>query len=168
MIVLFSKENSKLKGDLLKFLRVYGFGAVDKKIALNSKFGRDIVVCADRRKNISADNAVLVFAGCDDIGKFKIEGNAAFAVTYGMNINSAKKLLEMKLNVVNCGLANTDTVTISSMNYENILISLQRKIKNIYGKFSEPQEYSLNHMVQFSPEVLLIGVAILIIYGISP
>lgn len=49
-----------------------------------------------------------------------------------------------KINVITYGLNQKSTITISSINEENILISLQREMINIYGKYLSMEEINVN------------------------
>ena len=71
------------------------------------------------------------------------------------------------LNIVTYGLNQKATVTMSSVTEENILISLQRKMKNIYGETLEVKETNINSVkyYNFTIENILMIYTILMIYN---
>lgn len=59
---------------------------------------------------------------------------------YNENLEAIKNL---KLNVITYGMNSTATLTISSVNEEGILLTLQRAIKNSKKELIEPQEIKI-------------------------
>ena len=53
-------------------------------------------------------------------------------------------LKDVETNIIDYGLNQKSTVTASSISNENIIICLQRNIKNINGKIIETNETKIN------------------------
>ena len=58
-------------------------------------------------------------------------------------------LINIKSNIITCGLNQKSTVTFSSITDENMLISIQRGVRNREGKLIEVGEYN----VKINPDI---------------
>lgn len=59
------------------------------------------------------------------------------------NINNIKLQLDREINIITFGFNHKSTVTISSRTEENVIICIQRSIKNINNKDIQPQEINI-------------------------
>lgn len=60
------------------------------------------------------------------------------------NTNVVKELYRKNVQAITCGTSNKDTISIASIDFPRVAVSLQRNIINLSGKIVEPRENILN------------------------
>ncbi len=167
VIVLFSKRYSRLKKEILGILENYGFAVADNNYITGAVGCRDTVVCRSGRTDLKIGKSVVIFV--DDTPFFgQSVPDEAVTVIESTNTPVLRVLLNSGSSVVNCGMLKTDTLTLSSIGDTGVMVSLQRKIKNISGVTVEPQEYFFPAQKDYLPEAVMISAAVLILYGVFP
>lgn len=56
---------------------------------------------------------------------------------------SIKKLINIQSPVITCGTSSKDTISLASINGGTAVVSLQRKIENLYGETIEPMDIKI-------------------------
>lgn len=94
--------------------------------------------------------------------------NKAYYIIINSDIKNNLSLLKnVRTNIITYGFNAKATITISSINDENMLLCIQRSVKDINGKIIDEQEFSIkiekNNMNKLY--IILIIFTILAIYG---
>lgn len=66
------------------------------------------------------------------------------------NIHDIQFELEREMNIITFGFNHKSTVTVSSVTEENIVICVQRTMKNINGKDIQPKEIIIKNKKQYN------------------
>ncbi len=167
MVILFSNRKSKTEYEILEILK--NFGATH--ISDNNIFSGDqkfTVVSIYKKTNLKINKGIAVFT--DDTLRFK-EQYLPFGIT-GICEENNRHALDIfsknKTSVITCGMNAKNTVTVSSFNTENLLISLQRAISIPYGTLIEPAEFKIKLKKQYKPFSIMASTTILLLLGIYP
>lgn len=82
-----------------------------------------------------------IFASNEDLVKIILNSNKILVnADYDENLMAIKNL---KLNVISYGMNSKATLTVSSIDEESILLTLQRSIRNCKKEMIEPQEIKI-------------------------
>lgn len=94
----------------------------------------------------------------------KIIDNSKYLVINTDIDNNLRFLEDLKINVITYGFNSKTTITTSSIKQEEILVCIQRNIKNINGKVIEQQDKKVNINKKYNTNHMLGIIAILIIF----
>ena len=105
------------------------------------KEGEEIVLCGCREiEKIKSRNCILLleesFCARNRIGELQ----GCTAIVSSENECGVKLLAERGIQTVTCGLSRKDTVTISSITGERVMVSVQRELQTCSGKTVQPVE----------------------------
>ena len=111
---------------------------------------------------------VVIF--CDDTERFaaQVLPKTVFGVC---EEDSAAALMVFKnsgVAVISCGLGSKNTVTVSSISKNQMLIAFQRSFINIKGEVIEPREYRINLNKSYNTYSVLAAATALILNSIIP
>lgn len=161
-IGIISKENDSnfIKNTLTRNSKTNKFEIVNinKKSIENVKNIKfDILVINENIENLLKNSKYL-----EDII------NKAYYIIINSDIKNNLSLLKnVRTNIITYGFNAKATITISSINDENMLLCIQRSVKDINGKIIDEQEFSIkiekNNMNKLY--IILIIFTILAIYG---
>lgn len=130
-----TKKETEIKQTLKKHFQI--LNQVHTIISINNKN-------IDNIKNIKFEIIVLdanVIGNTPIIQKMILNAKVLVVNTdLEVNLNCVKNL---KLRVISYGLNSKSTLTVSSVNEETILVSLQRSIKTLKDNIIEPQEIKI-------------------------
>lgn len=84
---------------------------------------------------------IFVFKGSLGVKKDVVIPKEFIAVVSANNHSAASILRKINVFAITCGTSPKDTMSISSLDYLNAVVSLQRIIKNIDGEVIEPQDF---------------------------
>ncbi len=146
---------NKILTNKLKNVNIININEKNIENIKNVRF-ETILICGENRKILNKL----------DILK-SIISNVKYLVI-NVDIESNMVVLDnLELNVITFGFNSKSTITASSVNEDNILICVQRTIKNIKDYQIEPQEISIKQNNENINIYTLMGiVSILIIYGL--
>lgn len=85
------------------------------------------------------------------------------AVTASENKSALQLLMKSSISTVSCGMASSDTLTLSSVNDSAAVVSLQRSITTLSDKIIEPAEYPVKLTSPISEYGLLAACAVLLL-----
>ena len=127
----------------------------DKIIKINEKTMENL-------KNITFETIVIAKELKNNNNLKKILKNTKYIIV-NSDCQKTLKLLEDTLaTVITYGFNPKATITASSITDENIMISIQRNIENIYGEEIENQEIRMKH--RGNAEIEMASLAVQIIY----
>jgi len=116
--------------------------------------------------NIDTDRGIAVFKqkipGIDN--SYKIPSNF-IAVTDSENNDAVSILLKNGMQTVTCGLSQKDSITFSSRDDEDAVVSLQREIKTLNGNAVFPHEIPIKLESVKGEYPVLAAIAVLLIAG---
>lgn len=167
MVVLFSNRKSKTKKEIIEILTHCGAGYVsDRKIIASKNSLNVISEYKPIRLDIKKGIAILV----DNASHFENQDLAEgiIGICESENKNALKVFENNKTPVITCGMNPKSTVTVSSLNTNYMLISLQRSFSGMVCKEIEPQELKIKLSKKYEPFSVMASAVILLLYGIEP
>ena len=90
------------------------------------------------------------------------------AVAPSDNPTALRTLERQGPQAVTCGMSASDTVTLSSLDENRPVVSLQRNLRTLSGEQAEPGEYPVRLAAPISPYGLMAAVSILLLAGLDP
>ena len=95
----------------------------------------------DAIEDFKNSKGIFVFKGSLGFNKNIVIPKGFIAVVSANNHSAASILRKIDVFAITCGTSPKDTMSISSIDYLNAVVSLQRIIRNIDGEVIEPQEF---------------------------
>jgi len=167
MVILFSNRKSKTEREIIEILKNFGAMHISDNSISDGDY-RFTVISLYKKTDLKIKKGIAIFS--DDTQRFE-EQYLPFGIT-GICEENNKHALNLfcknKIPVITCGMGAKNTVTLSSLNNENLLISLQRTITETNGKSTEPAEFKINLKKQYEPFSVMASVAVLLLLGIFP
>ena len=150
-IVTNQKNEEFIKNEL------YNFFDINKIIFIKDKNVENI-------KNVKFETIVLD----ENINNIKylkkiLENSKYIILNADMKIN-LEYLSELKLVVITYGFNNKSTFSVSSISDNNIIICLQRIIKNVYNYKFEPQEFEVKIRKKVNVNTIILVKILKILY----
>ncbi len=167
MVILFSKRNSKKEKEIIEILTKYGGDYISDKKVYESK-GKFTIISEYKKTDVRINKGIVIFV--DDIKKLsgQIFPKGIIGICENGNTNALEIFERSKNPVISCGMNAKNTITLSSLNEENILLSLQRTLVLIDGTEAEPCELNIRLTQNYEPFSLMTCAAVLMMYGILP
>lgn len=136
----------------------------DDEIVSNG-FDTSKIICVFRKslKEIKADGCIVFLNNCSSAAKIRGE---RCCVLDGLNQSDLKLAQQSDGEVITCGRCTRDTLTFSSCTEESCVISLQRRLRRLDGKFAEPFEQPFECSKSDDRYAILCASLILILLGI--
>lgn len=155
--IISQKDYNKIENELYEKLDEKEYSIINItnetiKDIKNIKF--DVVLMSNENTIIPENNQILK----------KIIDNSKYLVINTDIDNDLKILNKIQTNVITYGFNSKTTITTSSIKQEEILVCIQRNIKNINGKIIEQQEKKININKKCNINYMLGIIAILIIF----
>lgn len=128
----------------------------------NIKFETIIIMSNDKttilnESKLNSDNVIK-----------KIINNAKYLVVNADEEINLNLIQEIKGKVITYGFNSKSTVTASSVKEDEVLLCVQRNIKNLEGKNIELQEFNINKLNSKTPTNIVMGIAtVFLLYGIE-
>ncbi len=111
------------------------------------------------------DKAVVVFSEIQDIDFLPSPPNKTVAVVDSTSKSLMKYVSQTKLPAITCGLSNKDTITLSSIDMDSAVITLQRAVTCFDATVAEPQEIPVRLSGEMDSFTLMAVAAVFIISG---
>lgn len=167
MVIIFSERKSNVADEITEILTLAGADFISDNTVCASK-GLFTVVREYKKTEITINKGVAVF--CDDTERFKeqVLPSGIIGICEDTNKNALKLFFKNRTPVISCGLGNKNTVTLSSLTDNSLLVTLQRNIKSMYGLSIEPADFKITLWKKYSPFSVMAGATILLINGIIP
>lgn len=119
------------------------------------------------RKNILHPREELVITG-DDLTNTDILARARIGICSDSDPYALSLLCESQTPVITCGMSSHNTVTLSSRTDTDCSVTLQRAVKRIDGKSTEPAEYPIILTSAHQPFTVMAASAIMLLNGATP
>lgn len=114
---------------------------------------------------ICADTSVIVFRdGREHTEGFEADGNTVAVVDSGSK-DALIAVSKTGLPAITCGLAQCDTITLSSISEDSAVINIQRSITCFDGTVAEPQEIPVSLCSSIDNFALMCAALVFILSG---
>lgn len=136
----------------------------DKSITLtdNSDF---LITGSDNFSNIISTNSILIFKDFTEIDIDLVQSQKKVAVVDSSDHVLLEKLANLKIPAITCGLSRLDTITLSSISIDRIVLNIQRGFEDFCGNFIEPQEIPVNISGENDNFLIMAVLAVFILNG---
>lgn len=167
MVILFSDRKSKTEREIIKILCGYGANYISDK-AVTGNGGSFTIVSEYKKTDICLKNGIVVFT--EETDRFR--GQKFPIGTVGICEDRNKKALQLfhdsLIPVISCGMSAKNTVTLSSLNSNSLLASLQRTVTDCRGNSLYPEEFKIKLTDSYTPFAVMASAAVLLLNGITP
>lgn len=119
------------------------------------------------RKNIAQPHEELIITDGEPF-RADILNKARIGICSDSNRNALSLLCESKTPVITCGMNSLNTVTLSSSTDSFCSLTLQRAVKCLNGKTSEPAEYPIKLTAHHQPFTVMASTVVMLLNGITP
>ncbi len=167
MVILLTERKSKTEKEILEILKKYGANHISDRL-ISDNGGKFTIVSIYKKTEILLNKGTVVFT--ENSKRFKEqkfpigiigiceERNKTAFETFKANNNA----------VIVCGINNKNTLTISSINKETFIATLQRSIIDNNGNQISPYEFKIKLTKSYSPFAVMASATILLLNGITP
>ncbi len=164
MVLLFSNRKNKLEKEIIQILTAFGADVISDKFISASGGFFTVTICYKRTDiNIKKGIALLL----DDTRRFANQELplGIIGVCEDRNETALKLFKTNGLPVITCGNNPKNTLTISSVENNNYLVTLQREIIDIKGNVVYPADYKITLQKQYSAEAVMLSCGVLCLIG---
>ncbi|MBO5322161.1 MAG: hypothetical protein J6B22_06135 [Clostridia bacterium] len=160
MVILFSNRKSKLEKEIVEILIACGADVISDKSVVSAGGFFTLAICY-KKTEIKTKKAIALYV--DDSLRFKnqILPDEVIGICEDKNINALENFKKNKVAVVTCGNNPKNTITLSSIENGNYILTLQRQITNLKGDTLCPADYKITLEKQYSPEAVMLSGAVL-------
>lgn len=167
MVILFSGRKNRCEKEIIDILTKYGASYISDKFVSENQ-GIFTIVSTYKKTDIELNRGIAVFI--DDTNRFE---NQTFpigiiGICEDTNIKALKIFKKSKIAVISCGVNSKNTVTLSSINIDGLLATLQRTVTDTLGNTIYPSEFKIKLTKEYSPFSVMASVAVLLLNGIVP
>lgn len=167
MVILFSNRKNKCEKEIIEILLKYGASYISDKCVSENK-GKFTILSTYKNTKIELNYGIAVII--DDTERFSKQ-TFPIGITGICEDNNTKALEIFKnsgIAVISCGICGKNTITLSSINNDDLLTSLQRTLNDNCGNKIDPSEFKIKLTKNYLPFSVMASVAILLINGITP
>ena len=167
MVILFAERKSKTEKEIIEILTLFGASYISDKTVCSLE-GAFTVVSEYKSIDLKLNDGIAVF--CDTTHRFKKQlfPSGTIGICEDTDIKALNLFLENHTPVISCGMNGKNTVTLSSLEDNIPLITLQRRITDLKGRIIEPAEFKINLKKNYSPFSIMASVTILLLEGQLP
>lgn len=167
MVILFSGRKSTAEKDIIDILSGYGASYISDKAVISGN-GDFTIVSEYKKSEIRIKKGIAVFI--DDTDRFddQIFPDNMIGICEERNITALKAFKKSGIPVISCGMNSKNTVTLSSMNSNTLLATLQRSLTDRSGNNIYPTEFKIRLKKSRTPFAIMASVAVLLLNGITP
>lgn len=167
MIILFAERNSKTEKEIIEILTSFGVHFISAKQVLQGEKPLTLI-SLHKPTQLDIKKGVVIF--CDDTGRFSSQRLPKTVL--GICEEDCNAALNVFKNsgvaVISCGLCSKNTVTVSSISKNQLLIAFQRSFINLKGEVIEPREFQINLRKTYNTYSVLAAATALILNSIIP
>lgn len=167
MVILLTGRKNKTEKEIIEILTKYGASHISDKSVFENN-GAFTIISTYKKTKIKIDKGVAVFI--DDTERFN-EQEFPIGIIGICETSNVKALETFKKSgnaVINCGINLKNTVTLSSINDNELLASLQRTVMDNCGNQIDPSEFKIKLTKEYLPFSVMASVAVLLLNGIIP
>ncbi len=167
MVILFSERNSTAEREIIEILSSYGADYISDKTVISGD-GDFTIVSEYKKAEIRIKKGIAVFI--DDTDRFnnQIFPDGIIGICEEKNIPALKAFKKSGIPVISCGMNSKNTVTLSSINNNTLLATLQRSLTDRAGNNIDPTEFKIHLKKKRTPFAVMASVAVLLLNGKTP
>ncbi len=164
MVILFSNRKNTLEKEIIEILTAFGGNFISDKVVA-SQGGYFTVTACYKKTELNIKNGIALII--DDTEKFKSINlpNDMIGICEDQNQTALSIFKTNGLPVITCGNNPKNTLTISSIDFNNYIITLQREIIGINGKIIYPADYKISLKKPYSPQAVMLSCCVLCLVG---
>ncbi len=162
-VILYGKNGNRIADEICGLLKEYGIIRVgDRRIKFAANSPKFLIIESKCTKEIDIPQGIIVIAGeIEADTELRIKGDFR-GVVFSSDKEALKLLKNTEVSVISCGMAEEDTLSLSSIKENAAVISINRKIKTLNGAFIDPQEHKVILKKPITDYSLLVAYAILL------
>lgn len=167
MVILLSDRKSKEEKEIIEILTDFGASYISDKAIFSGN--QELTIISEYKKTeLKIKKGVAVFL--DKTNRFDKQEFpiGIIGICEDCNGKAIQIFSNSKIPVISCGMSSKNTVTISSINKESLIVSLQRAVIDINGNLIEPEEFKINLKKEYSPFSVMSSIAVMILCGVIP
>ncbi|HHW46639.1 MAG TPA: hypothetical protein GXX17_07010 [Clostridiales bacterium] len=163
-VILYGNAQDSVYDDINSLMSNYGITTFDgEKLSQNNGGGDFLFIKRSEPLILDLPKGIIVFLNkIDKVFNLKIPKGFT-AITRSENSAALKVLKTIGINAITCGMASVDTLTLSSVLEDSVLVSLQREIQTLSGKTLEPAEFPIKVSKSYSEYGILAACGILLL-----
>lgn len=167
MVILFSKRKSRTEKEIIEILTSLGGDYISDRTIQSNK-GVFTVVSEYKPTDLKLKNGIAVIL--ENSKRFDTQAfdNGIIGICEDINLKAFEQFKKSKIPVISCGMNPKSTITLSSINSDTVLVSLQRIITDINNNDIEPFEFKIKLKKNYNPFSITACAIILLLYGIIP
>lgn len=167
MVILFSGRNNKIEKEIIEILTGCGANYISDKAVFSGS--EPITIISEYKKTdlkIKKGIAVLI----DDTDRFKNQTfpPSVIGICEENNLKAIELFSKNPIPVICCGMGTKNTITLSSINSDTLLTTLQRTVTDIKGNEIEPEEFKIKLKKNYQPFSVMASVAVMLLCGVIP
>lgn len=167
MVILFSESKNKIAKEITEILKFHGADYITDGM-VEQKSGRLILLSKTKPCKLRLNKAAVIFCVKNDKFKNQLLPKGVIGICEENDRIALEIMAKSDTPVITCGMNQKNTVTLSSLNGNVWLISLQRNIYSLSGKKIVPSEFKIKLKKQYNPFSVLAAVTVLLMNGIKP
>lgn len=167
MVILLSGRKSAVEKEIINILTKYNATYISDKMVTAGK-GSMTIVSEYKKTQIDVKKGVAVII--DDTDRFigQTFQKGIIGICEEENLKALQIFSNSDIPVICCGMGAKNTITLSSLNSDTLLASLQRTITDHFGNKLYPSEFKIKLTKKYSPFSVMASTAILLLNGIMP
>lgn len=167
MVIIFSERKNKIEKEIIEILIKHSGDYISDK-EVYSKNGKFTVISEYKKTDINIKSGIAILV--DESNRFDKQTfkNGIIGICESQNKSALTIFEKSKIPIISCGSNPKNTVTFSSINDGNILLSLQRTIISLEGKETFPCEFNIKLTKKYNPFSIMASASALLLCGIVP
>ena len=167
MVILLSGRKNKYEEEIIEILTACGADFISDRI-IAATGGSFTVTSIRRPTRLDIKKGIILML--DDTSKFQdqIIPCGVTGICEDCNTNGLILFKKNNIPVITCGNNPKNTVTVSSINDNNIVAALQRTIVDCNNENVYPGDFKIKLSRQYSHFSIMSSLAVLLIKGITP
>lgn len=167
MVILFAERKSKTEKEIIEILTLFGASYISDK-TICSLEGDFTVVSEYKNIDLKLNRGIVVICDTTDRFQNQILPSGIIGICEDINTKALALFFKNHTPVISCGMNGKNTVTLSSLDNNLPLVSLQRRICDLNGRIIDPAEFKIALKNSYSPFSITASLAILILEGRIP
>lgn len=167
MVMLFSDRKNKIEKEIIEILTGCGANYISDR-AVFSGNSPITIISVYKKTDLKLNKGIAVML--DNTDKFANQDlpYGIIGICEDTNINALEIFSKNNISVISCGMNSKNTLTLSSLNNENLFITLQRTITDIFKKEIDPSEFKIKLKKAYQPFSIMASIAIMLLCGVEP
>ena len=167
MVILLSERKNKTEKEIIEILSKHGANYIsDRKISIkNNNF---TVMSLYKKTEISLSGGIIIILDKKQRFKEQVLPIGVIGIYEETNKIASEIFKRNKNAIISCGSNNKNTLTISSIGKDTILLNLQRIVLDVNGKQILPCEMKIKLINEYTPFSIMASTLVLLSHGIVP